>query len=169
MSRRLRLSRFPKACAIWSASNFKRRRVKTTPIGRLFKRLLQVFKECIVRSLKILLLILFSLACLKLLLPVSEAQKSATPGLFAKSVQPFLAEHCYACHNSKQQAGGLNLQTYKTAASISENREVWERVMRKLQTGQMPPKGLPRPDRGALESVIRWIEQQFGRADRLAK
>lgn len=121
------------------------------------------------RSLKILLLILFSLACLNLLLPASEAQKSATPGLFAKSVQPFLAEHCYACHNSRQQAGGLNLQLYKTAASITGNREVWERVVRKLQTGQMPPKGMPRPDRGALETVTRWIEQQFERAERLAK
>jgi hypothetical protein len=122
-----------------------------------------------VRSLKIIILILFSLACLKTMLPASAAQKSAAPNLFAKSVQPFLAEHCYACHNSKQQSGGLNLQAYQTAASITENRQVWERVVRKLQTGQMPPKGLPRPDRAALETVTRWLEQQFERADQLAK
>jgi mono/diheme cytochrome c family protein len=122
-----------------------------------------------VRSLKILLLILFSLACVALILPASQAQKPAGTAAFVKSVQPFLAEHCYACHNAEQKSGGLNLQVYKTTSSITENREIWELVVQKLRTGQMPPKGLPRPDKAALEAVTRWIEQEFARADRLAK
>jgi cytochrome c553 len=122
-----------------------------------------------VRSLKILLLILFSLACVAMMLPASQAQKPNNAAVFAKSIQPFLAEHCYACHNAKLQSGGLNLQVYKTTTTVIENRELWERVLRKMRTGQMPPKGMPRPDQVALETVTRWIEQQFERADQLAK
>jgi mono/diheme cytochrome c family protein len=122
-----------------------------------------------VRSLKILLLNLFALACVALMLPASQAQKPAGTAAFAKSVQPFLAEHCYACHNAEQKSGGLNLQVYKATSSITENREIWELVVQKLRTGQMPPKGLPRPAKAALEAVTRWIEQEFARADRLAK
>lgn len=121
------------------------------------------------RSLKVSLLMLFSLACLATLLPASQAQKNNSASVFAKSIQPFLAEHCYACHNAKQQSGGLNLQLYKTAVSVIENRELWERVVRKLRTGQMPPKGMTRPEQTALEMVTGWIEQQFERADQLAK
>jgi mono/diheme cytochrome c family protein len=122
-----------------------------------------------VRSLKILLLNLFALACVALMLPASQAQKPAGTAAFAKSVQPFLAEHCYACHNAEQKSGGLNLQVYKATSSITENREIWELVVQKLRTGQMPPKGLPRPAKATLEAVTRWIEQEFARADRLAK
>ncbi len=121
------------------------------------------------RSLKILLLILFSLACVALMLPASQAQKPNSTAAFAKSVQPFLAAHCNACHNAEQKAGGLNLQVYKTASSVTENREIWELVVQKLRTGQMPPKGMPRPDKASLETVKRWIEQEFERADRLVK
>ncbi|MEP7274138.1 MAG: DUF1587 domain-containing protein, partial [Acidobacteriota bacterium] len=127
------------------------------------------------RSLKIFLLVAFALAGLRLQLPVSYAQRISRTDItssnvaFAKSIQPFFADHCYACHNAEQKSGGLNLEVYRTASSVSESREVWENVLQRLQTGQMPPKGMPRPDRAALEMVTRWIELEFARSDRLVK
>lgn len=121
------------------------------------------------RSCKLLLLVIFAAACLAAWFPVGRAQKPAAHPSFAKSVQPFFAEHCNGCHNAEQKAGGLNLEFFQTAADIAQNREVWEEVLLRLQTGQMPPKGLPRPDKAVLETVTRWIEQEFARADRLIK
>ncbi|MGH9833325.1 MAG: DUF1587 domain-containing protein, partial [Blastocatellia bacterium] len=121
------------------------------------------------RWLKISVLILFCLSCLAIALPVSRAQKSDATAAFAKTVQPFFAEHCYSCHDAEQKSGGLNLEVYRTVASVTENREVWELVVQKLRTGEMPPKGMPRPDKATVEKVTRWVEQQFAHADRLVK
>jgi mono/diheme cytochrome c family protein len=122
-----------------------------------------------VRSFKLILLVIFAAACWAAWLPVSRAQKRAAHPTFAKTVQPFFAEHCNGCHNAEQKAGGLNLEVYQSAADVTKNREIWEEVMLRLQTGQMPPKGMPRPDKIAVETVTRWIEQQFALADRNVK
>lgn len=88
---------------------------------------------------------------------------------FAQTIQPFFAENCYVCHNTKKQSGELNLEQYKTSAAVAENRDQWEMVLLKIRTGEMPPKGFPRPDEAELKAVIGWIESEFERADRLAK
>jgi mono/diheme cytochrome c family protein len=98
-----------------------------------------------------------------------QAQRSQGNNSFARSVQPFLAQNCYACHNAQIKTGGLNLEAYKTAASITQDREKWERILEKLRTGEMPPKGMPRPNETELKAVIGWIESEFARADRLIK
>jgi uncharacterized protein DUF1592/uncharacterized protein DUF1588/uncharacterized protein DUF1587/uncharacterized protein DUF1585/uncharacterized protein DUF1595/cytochrome c len=101
--------------------------------------------------------------------PSRLAQKPEKKGTFDNSIQPFFADTCYSCHNSNLKSGGLDLESLNTPESILEKRETWEHVLLKLQTGEMPPKGVPRPDQAAVHAVIRWLENQFARADRLAK
>src|ERR1041384_4439097 len=88
--------------------------------------------------------------------PLSSAAQSAAD--FDQLVLPFLSTNCYLCHNAQLKSGGLNLEAYKTAVSIAQNRETWEKIIRKLQAGEMPPKGRPRPDAAELKTVIGWIE-----------
>jgi len=40
----------------------------------------------------------------------------------------------------------------------SENPDVWEKVVRKLRAGMMPPSGLPRPNRMTYEALIELLE-----------
>jgi hypothetical protein len=101
--------------------------------------------------------------------PARQAQRPQPSVSFERSVLPYFAENCYACHNAKLQSGGLNLEAYRTAASITEDREKWERIAQKIHTGEMPPGGMPRPDEAQSNAVVRWIENHFERADRLAK
>jgi len=101
-------------------------------------------------------------------LPASQAQK-AEETAFEKSVLPFFSQNCYLCHNAKLKSGGLNLEAYKTADSITQDRDKWERVLQKLSAGEMPPKGMPRPNEAELKAVVRWIEGEFERADRMVK
>ena len=86
-----------------------------------------------------------------------RAQGAQTRTEFERVVQPFLARTCYVCHNAESKSGGLNLEA-QTGASITQSRETWERVLRKLRAGEMPPKGLPRPNPEELNAVISWIE-----------
>src|SRR5713101_5918627 len=98
-----------------------------------------------------------------------RAQGANSPAEFDRSVQPFLARTCYMCHNAETKSAGLNLEALQTASSITQSREIWERILRKLRAGEMPPKGLPRPNPEELKTVISWIEGEFSRADRLVK
>ncbi|MCI0391605.1 MAG: DUF1592 domain-containing protein [Acidobacteria bacterium] len=116
-----------------------------------------------------LLIILVPLLWFSLGPPARQAQRSEGRSAHEKSIQPFFSENCYTCHNSKLMSGGLNLELLKSAVSITQNRETWERILQKLQSGEMPPKGVPRPNEAELKAVIRWIESEFARADRLVK
>lgn len=123
------------------------------------------FKQRLVRSLIVLApLIWFTLAP-----PVRQAQKSSRMSAFETVVRSFLAENCYACHSEKKQSGGLDLTIFKSAESIVRDREKWDLVLEKLRTGEMPPKGMPRPDEKEAKAVIEWIQRGFDRADRMAK
>src|SRR5262249_8533072 len=74
---------------------------------------------------------------------------------------PFFAENCYACHNSDLKTAKLDLESYKTSDSIIKDQEILSRILRKLSAGQMPPAGMPRPDRAATQAVINWIRSQL--------
>src|SRR5262249_14712245 len=41
------------------------------------------------------------------------------------------------------------------------DQEILSRILRKLSAGQMPPAGMPRPDRAATQAVINWIRSQL--------
>ncbi|HEY2019282.1 MAG TPA: DUF1592 domain-containing protein [Bryobacteraceae bacterium] len=80
---------------------------------------------------------------------------------YAQSVQPFLARTCYGCHNSKLKTADLDLESFRTSASMAEHPEVWEKVSERLQNGTMPPKGMPRPTAAEIEAVVSWIHNEL--------
>lgn len=126
-----------------------------------------------VRRLARLLIVLLPLVWLAVAPSARQAQRptgapaSADP--FASKVRPFLDENCIFCHNGKLQSGGLDLDAFKTSASLNEHRETWERAIQKMRSGEMPPKGAPRPPESEVKAVIAWLEGEFARADRLVK
>lgn len=100
--------------------------------------------------------------------PAREAQQTAPAGAIEKSIQEFFATNCHVCHNADLKSGGLNLEQFQNEADFMKARDTWERVLQKVRTGEMPPKGMPRPNPQELQSVIGWIERELDRADRLA-
>jgi hypothetical protein len=61
------------------------------------------------------------------------------------------------------QAGGLALNRFEVATPAAD-AEVWERVVRKLRAGLMPPADAPKPDRPTSEALAAWIETELDRA-----
>ena len=90
----------------------------------------------------------------------------AASSSFEKTVQPFLKSNCFLCHNAKLKVGGLNLEAYPDSRAALRDRDVWEKVLQKLRTGQMPPKGRPAPQPEQIAAVTKWFEVQFARLDR---
>ncbi|HEU4387431.1 MAG TPA: DUF1592 domain-containing protein [Blastocatellia bacterium] len=110
------------------------------------------------RNLVRLVIVLSLLIGYLIVMPASRAQQDRSSASFEKTVQPFLSENCYVCHNAGLKSGNLNLESYKTEASVLKDAQRWEKVLRKLRAGEMPPAGMPRPDRGQAQAVTNWIE-----------
>jgi hypothetical protein len=66
------------------------------------------------------------------------------------------------------RTGGLALDT-ADAENIGNNAEVWEKVVSKLRSGEMPPPGLPRPDAATSASLASSLETALNRAAEAAR
>lgn len=62
-------------------------------------------------------------------------------------------EYCFDCHDSDIQKGSFNLEQF-TSKDIAANSAVWEKVVRKMNSRQMPPIGKPRPDEKTYEKTV---------------
>jgi mono/diheme cytochrome c family protein len=98
-----------------------------------------------------------------------RAQVTQSGNAFAPAVQQFFTAHCYDCHDAQTNAGNLNLAAQRTPAAVLQQRDQWEMVLQKIRTGEMPPKGLPRPSEAERLAVIAWLEQLFEQSDKQAK
>jgi hypothetical protein len=79
------------------------------------------------------------------------------------SQRQILDKYCVTCHNQHLKTGGLALDTVDLGR-IPAQAEVWEKVVRKLRSGTMPPAGMPRPDAATYSSLAGWIEAQIDQA-----
>jgi hypothetical protein len=84
---------------------------------------------------------------------------SSTP----TTVRAALDRYCVTCHNARIKTANLMLDRMDVA-HVSESAEVWEKVVRKLRTGTMPPASAPRPDRATYDRLITSLETDLDRA-----
>jgi hypothetical protein len=92
---------------------------------------------------------------------------AATP--FDQAIQPVLGKSCVMCHNDRLASGNLNIARYLQPDSIGRDREGWEKILQKVRSGEMPPKGTPRPPQPAIDSLVRYVEAEFEKADRAVR
>ncbi len=71
--------------------------------------------------------------------------------------QALLDRYCISCHNQKTKTAGLMLDKLDLTHAGSD-AETWEKVVRKLRAGMMPPGGMPRPDRATLDGFTSKLE-----------
>ena len=93
----------------------------------------------------------------------APGQDSAADVTFTKSVRPFFAKNCYACHSSKLSSGGLSLEAYSSPTLFFQDRDEAAKILKKLQAGEMPPRALPRPNAEELKAVTNWIAEDLDR------
>jgi hypothetical protein len=75
--------------------------------------------------------------------------------------------YCVTCHNSRvtgaATASGVVLDK-ADLNHVADNPELWEKVVRKLRTGSMPPEGQPRPDRVTHDALVGFLESRLDQA-----
>ena len=95
---------------------------------------------------------------------VSQTPASSSPAANATAPSAaLLTQYCVTCHNARAKAGGLTLDPAELT-QLDRHAETWEKVIRKLQTGMMPPSGSPRPARAAIDTFVASLQTQIDRA-----
>src|SRR5687768_7921565 len=98
-------------------------------------------------------------------------QRAAAPAPQVTRSQPagvdaaFLKQYCITCHNERTKAnfGGLAIDSLD-ATRIDTHAEKWEKIVRKIKTGMMPPSGAPRPSRDVLDAFAASLETKLDAA-----
>ncbi|MFM7057760.1 MAG: DUF1592 domain-containing protein [Planctomycetota bacterium] len=103
------------------------------------------------------------LLCACLASPICRADETAVG---SASLQMLLQQHCISCHSGTEPPGSLKLPDSTSQPTLA-SRAVWEKVLRRLQNGDMPPASEARPDpllsRHATESLTATLDQLAAR------
>src|SRR5213596_3589321 len=75
-----------------------------------------------------------------------------------------LDRYCVTCHNERAKTGGLALDSIDVN-NIPAHADVWEKVIRKIRSGMMPPQGMPRPDADTSAALVASLERTLDSAD----
>jgi hypothetical protein len=81
----------------------------------------------------------------------------------ASSQQELVNKYCVTCHNERAKTGGIVLEKIDVDHPAA-SAELWEKVIRKLRAGLMPPSGAPRPDRAVLDKFRASLETAIDQA-----
>jgi Protein of unknown function (DUF1592)/Protein of unknown function (DUF1588)/Protein of unknown function (DUF1585)/Protein of unknown function (DUF1595)/Protein of unknown function (DUF1587) len=87
-----------------------------------------------------------------------------TSAITAESAWVSLARtYCLDCHDGQVSKGKLNLEAV-LAQAPTQHSDLWEGVVRRLQTRQMPPAGKKRPDEATYRAVLEQLESTLDSA-----
>jgi mono/diheme cytochrome c family protein len=93
---------------------------------------------------------------------LSAQQAKAPAAASVETQRTFLNQYCVSCHNDRNKAAvrGFSLDGVDVAVA-GQNGELWEKVIKKLRAGQMPPAGSRQPGRPQSDLVAGWLENEI--------
>src|SRR5438094_4906772 len=80
----------------------------------------------------------------------------------AEKQRALLDRYCVACHNDRLKTANLSLQGLDLT-QVPERADLWEKVIRKMRAGVMPPPDLPRPPLAQYDGLRDFLEDEIDR------
>jgi hypothetical protein len=80
----------------------------------------------------------------------------------AAKQRALLDQYCVTCHNDRMKTANLTLAQLDLA-TVGDHPELWEKVVRKLRAGVMPPPDVRRPPLAEYEALRDWLEAEIDR------
>ena len=99
-------------------------------------------------------------ALIALLLSVSACLHAADPAAeYAKEIRPLLEKYCYECHGPEKHKAELNLASFHSFEQVEAAPQVWETVLERVQSYEMPPKGRPDLEFTPHQHLVDWLRR----------
>jgi mono/diheme cytochrome c family protein len=92
-----------------------------------------------------------------------SATTAAPPAASSPDGRALLKQYCLTCHNERTKTGGLTLEGLDPS-DVTHDRDLWEKVARKVRAGMMPPPGMPAPPSVARAAFVASVEASLDRA-----
>ncbi len=88
---------------------------------------------------------------------------------FQEKARPFIQQHCMACHGEKSARAGFRIDLLTADFAKPKMAEHWKEVIDRINAGEMPPKGKPRPDAKEAAAFVAWVNRQLREVELAAK
>jgi mono/diheme cytochrome c family protein len=109
-------------------------------------------------------LLWFASAVSSLPLTAAGQQSPANPSTPASADYGVtVTKYCVTCHNDRARVGSLSLEKLDIADPAA-GADVWERVVRKVRVGMMPPQGSPQPDQLSRAGLVSYLTASLDQA-----
>ncbi len=80
-----------------------------------------------------------------------------------ESIPPLTEQFCVGCHSDQARTAGVSLQGLD-AGDVTKHPAIWEKVLRKVASQEMPPPDLPAPSPAARADFVRRLEDALDAA-----
>ena len=90
----------------------------------------------------------------------APATVTASPPDVRAETQATVAKYCATCHSERLKTAGLVLDP-TSVAHPGDQSETWEKVLRQLRAGTMPPPGAPRPPQAFYARATGYLAREL--------
>jgi mono/diheme cytochrome c family protein len=100
-----------------------------------------------------------------LAITLAVAVLAGAPGMAPKppaETAAVLNQYCAGCHNERSMTANFAIDRLNPE-KVQQDPAAWEKVVRKLRTGTMPPPGSPRPAPEVYDATASWLEAELDR------
>ncbi|EJL32843.1 Protein of unknown function (DUF1587/DUF1592/DUF1595/DUF1588/DUF1585) [Novosphingobium sp. AP12] len=88
-----------------------------------------------------------------------NAQAGMTRPQQAAFVEPMLGEYCSRCHNDIDKVADLSVEDLKADdLRTGRNADAWEKILRRVAAGEMPPHGKTQPAPEMRAAFVGWLD-----------
>src|SRR5712692_8658181 len=78
----------------------------------------------------------------------------------AEQYRGVVTQYCVPCHNEKTRTAGLMLDKMDFN-NVAAGADIWEKAVRKLRVGMMPPQGAAQPDQATRQALVSWLTTEL--------
>ncbi len=107
-------------------------------------------------------------ALLTIMVIAPQAIASAAPHDLSP-VKPFLQQFCTSCHDARQAKAGYRVDQLDGDFTKVQVAEQWKEVLDRINAGEMPPEGNPRPSAAQVGAFVSWVNARLREVELAAK
>jgi hypothetical protein len=89
-------------------------------------------------------------------------RQASRPAADASGQRALIDQYCVTCHNDRLKRANLSLENLDLTR-MADNPQLWEKVIRKLRAGVMPPPGVRRPEPAQYTALTEFLENEIDR------